>query len=85
MNSKEASELIEAALSQAITSNEDHAEGDILVDWVVVAHVANPDKEKGGAYPMFVSNGEMPMYRLVGLLQIHLMGLQNSDDDLDED
>ena len=77
MTGKEASDLIEAALNQAIESNEGYDPGDILLDWVVVAYVANPDEEKGGGYPLFYSNGEMPRYRVKGLLT---EGLAHVDD-----
>ena len=77
MTGKEASNLIEAALYQAITSNADYDAGDILLDWVVVAYVANPDEEKGGGYPLFYSNGQMPHYRVRGLLT---EGLSHIDD-----
>lgn len=73
MNNKEASNLIEAALNQAITSNEGYDPDDILLDWVVVAYVANPDEEKGGGYPIFYSNGAMPHYRVRGLLSEGLL------------
>ena len=76
MNGKEASDIIEAAINQALVSNEDHDENDMLVDWVVLSFVANPDTEKGGAYPMFVSNGNMPTYRVIGLLHAGLLAYE---------
>lgn len=75
MANNEASDLIELALNQAIQSFEEHDADDILVDWVVVAYVQNPDREKGGAYPQFYSNGNMPNYRVRGLLMTGLQGL----------
>ena len=64
----EASDKIEAALNEAIKTSEDHDDGDFLVDWVVICYVTNPEKEKGSGMPMFLSNGDMPYYRLRGLL-----------------
>ena len=68
MDAKEASDLVEAAINQAMKSNENYDPDDILVDWVAVGFCANPDKEKGGCYPMLFSNGLMPDYRVRGLL-----------------
>ena len=65
----EASRKIEAVLNEVLETNEDHEDGDILVDWVVVAFVTNVDEEKESGYPMFVSNGLIPGYRVRGLLQ----------------
>jgi hypothetical protein len=76
MDNNEASDLIEAALNEAITSFEDYEEGDLLVDWVVVAYVTNPDKEKRSMYPMLYPNGEIPTYRARGLLTTGLMYLR---------
>lgn len=75
MDGKEASDIIETAINSVLSSNEDHDNSDILIDWVVVAYVTNPDKEKGGAYPMFYSNGRMPDYRARGLLTTGLLYL----------
>lgn len=80
MANNEASDMIEAVLNEAIKSNEDHDAGDLLVDWVVVAYVTNPDKEKGSGYPMFYSNGDMPGYRARGLLTTGLMYLGQEED-----
>jgi hypothetical protein len=68
----EASDMIEAALNEAIKTSEDHDDGDFLVDWVVVTYVTNPDEEKGSGYPMFFSNGNLPNYRSRGLLSTGL-------------
>lgn len=68
MTDKEASDLIEAALNQVIASLEDYEEGDILGDWILVAHTSNPEAVKGESYPMFFSNGHMATYRARGLL-----------------
>lgn len=73
MNAKEASDMIEKAIEAALPSNEDYDSGDILMDWVVVAYAANPDREIGGAYPMFFRDGEMPDYRARGLLAQAMM------------
>ena len=73
MDAKEASNLIEATLTEAVQHIEDHEDGDLLLDWVVVAFVANPDKEKRSGYPMFFPNGEMPDYRARGLLHTALL------------
>lgn len=68
MDAKEASDMIEKAIEAALTSNEDYVPGDILMDWVVIAFTANPDKEAGSSYPMFFRDGQMPDYRARGLL-----------------
>lgn len=68
MERKDASNTIEAAVNSVISEDEDWEEGDILVEWVLVAYVANPDKEKGSSYPMYYSNGEMATHRARGLL-----------------
>jgi hypothetical protein len=69
----EVSDLVETVLNRALSCMEDHEEGDILVDWVVVAYVTNPDKEKRSGYPMLFANGEMPDYRARGLLHTALL------------
>lgn len=76
MNSKEASNVVEAALNKVLSEMPDYEEGDLLVEWVLIAYVANPDDEKNSAYPMLFSNGEMPTYRARGLLQTGLMSLE---------
>lgn len=77
MTDKEASNLVESAISQALESVEDHEEGDILVEWVVIAYVSNPDEGGTNGYPMLFSNGEIPTYRARGLLTTALMKLQD--------
>jgi hypothetical protein len=66
-NSKE-SDLVEAALNEAIKDLDGYKDGDLLVDWAVVCFVAGPDKEAGSGYPMLFSNGDLPNYRAKGLL-----------------
>lgn len=78
MSAKDASNKVESAINSVLPEMEDHAEGDLLVDWVLVAYVTNPDNENQSAYPMLWSNGEMPVYRAIGLLRVGLMGLQDS-------
>jgi hypothetical protein len=68
MSMKESSDKVEAVLNTVLAEMEDYEEGDILVEWVVVAYVANPDDTKNSAYPMLYSNGEMPTHRVRGLL-----------------
>jgi hypothetical protein len=74
-----ASDLIEEGIMSAFMSDEDYDEDDMLVDWVVVSYTDNPNKEKGGAYPMLFSNGVMPRYIAIGLLANGLAALKNSD------
>lgn len=76
MANSPASDLIEEALNQAIRTNEDFEDGDVLVEWVVVAYTANPERDKGSGYPMFYSNGEIPTYRARGLLTTGLLYLE---------
>lgn len=66
-NSKN-SDLVEAALNEAIKDLNGRDDSDILIDWVVVCYVANPDKENRSGYPMLYSNGELANYRAKGLL-----------------
>ena len=75
MANSEASDMIEKAINLGMKSNKGHDDSDILVEWVVVAYVANPDNEKGSAYPMFFSNGDIPTYRARGLLTTALLKL----------
>lgn len=75
MANNEASDLIEVALNKALQHIEGHEDGDLLVEWVLVAYVANPDEEKGGGYPMLYSNGNIPTYRARGLLETGLIRL----------
>jgi hypothetical protein len=81
LTGKEASDLVEAALNQAIQSNTDHEDGDLLLDWVLIAYVSNPDAEKRSGYPMLFSNGDMPTYRARGLLTTALMNLEVPEED----
>lgn len=69
------SDLIEAAVSEAVKKMEDYREGDILVEWAVICYVTNPDREKGDAHPILFSNGLMPTHHAVGLLQMSLTRL----------
>lgn len=66
MTREEASDLIEAAILQAMTTMEGYDSNDVVVDWVAIAYVANPDSNKGG-YPTFYSNAYMATYRARGL------------------
>ena len=68
MNDKQISDIIEEALRRALALNEDHEEGDLVDDWICVAYVTNPEKEKGGGVAIFLANGVMPEYRAKGLL-----------------
>lgn len=77
---KEASSLIEAALEKALELIfEDHEIGDMLHEWVIIAHVANVDPEKGDGYPMLFSNGKVPTYAARGLLHTGLRMLNEDD------
>lgn len=79
MANNEASDLVEAALNQAIKLVPDGEEGDLLVDWVVVCFVANPDEEKTSGYPMLFPNGDIPTYRARGLLNTGLAKLNAAE------
>lgn len=80
-NHKATSDIIEEALNKAITMHEDHEEGDIVVDWVLISFVTNVDSQKQSAYPMFLSNGIMPEYRARGLLATGLVKLTEGEED----
>lgn len=75
------SDAIEAAINSALPNLDDHKEGDMLLDWIVVAYVANADPEAGSGYPMLFSNGNMPSYRAIGLLTMGMVQLENNLDD----
>lgn len=75
----EASDLIEKALNEALKLMfDDHRDGDILHQWVIIGHVSNIDSEAGDGYPMLFSNGHIPTYAARGLLHTGLMML-NTD------
>lgn len=74
MIGKEASDIIEEAINRAIQDGDDYDPGDIITDWVLIAYCVNPDSEKGGVYPRFVSNGLIPEHALKGLLLQALIG-----------
>lgn len=82
MDAKERSNQIEAVLNEVIPEIEGYEEGDILVEWIVVAYVTNPGDEEGAAaYPLIYSNGVMPYYRARGLLVTGLEYLKPSVDE----
>lgn len=84
---REDSTKIEKVLQEVMFEMDDSEEGDLLIEWVVVAYVTNPDDEKNSAYPMLYSNGEMPTYRARGLLETGLIMLfmHGLEEDEEED
>jgi hypothetical protein len=76
MDHKEMSDKVEKVLNEVIPSIEGHEEGDILVDWIVVAYVTNVDDNNLSGYPTLYANGHMPTYRARGLLQTGLNNLK---------
>lgn len=72
MANNDPSDLVESALNKALTLMEGNEEGDILVEWVVVAFVHRLDNSKPHAYPMLFSNGEIPTHSAIGLLETGL-------------
>ncbi len=74
---KAASDRIEQTLNEVLPTLEDHEEGDLLVEWMLIAYVDNADQEKESAYPMLYSNGNMPTYRARGLLATALNDLSD--------
>jgi hypothetical protein len=68
MANNHASDQIEAAINEAMKADEGHDDDDLLVEWVVVAYVTNPDASKGEGYPILFSNGSMPTHTARGLL-----------------
>jgi len=73
--SKEVSEKIEQVLTEVCLENEDAEKGDILVEWLVIGFIDNPETDDS-AYPMFFSNSTMPMHRARGLLHTGLKMLE---------
>ncbi len=65
------SDGIEAAINAALPNLDGHEDGDMLIEWVVVAYVENASSDEAG-YPMLYSNGEMPSHRVRGLLETGL-------------
>jgi hypothetical protein len=89
MTAKEVSDKIEEAINQVISEFGDYREGDLLGDWVLVAHTSNPDKDKGGSYNMIYSNGDIATYKAKGLLSTAMVYLDlglmvNAGEDEDE-
>jgi hypothetical protein len=83
MEPKEMSNKVESVLYEVLSEFDDHEDGDMLVDWIVIANVENPDSEKASAYPMIYSNGIMASYRARGLLVTGLEYLKVKEDELD--
>jgi len=81
MDRKEQADVIEKALNSVIPEQEGWQEGDILVEWATIAYVTNPEIDKESAYPMFFSNGEIPVHRARGLFITALDLLDNEEDD----
>lgn len=80
MANNEHSDGIEKAILEGMAANEGYTEGDMLVEWVVVAYVTNPS-ESTDAYPMFFSNGSIPTYRARGLLHTGLKMIELPEND----
>ncbi len=72
MANSKPSDIVEKALREAIGLMDDHEDGDILIDWMVITFVDNANNDEGNAYPMLFSNGDMPTYRARGLLHTGL-------------
>lgn len=73
------SDAIEQVLNQVLPTMEGHEEGDILVEWVLVAYVENVNNDDEHGYPMLYSNGNMPTYRARGLLETALNKINNPE------
>lgn len=71
------SEAIEKAVNEVLHLHDDHEEGDMLIDWVFLGYVTNADEEKRSANLRFVSNNNIPNYRLMGLLEYGVTDLKN--------
>lgn len=87
---KKNADKVEKVLQEVMFEMDDSEEGDLLIDWIVIAYVTNPDDEKDSAYPMLYSNGEMPTYRARGLLETGLVllllhGIEEAEEGEDED
>ena len=68
---EDASNIIEEAINKACEISEGHEDGDILIEWALVAYITNPNRpvDTQEVYPVFYSNGNMPTHRAVGLFQ----------------
>lgn len=77
MTDKEESNKIEQAIVESFENDEDCREGDILVEWVMIAFATNPDESLGDGYLIRYSNGHIPVYRARGLLHQALIALDD--------
>lgn len=75
MANNKSSNIIEAALNEVISNTTGNESGDIVVDWILVAYVANTDEGKGEGIATYVSNGYLPSYKAIGLLRSALQQL----------
>lgn len=80
MDAKERSDVIESALLKVLTEEDDYEEGDVLIEWVLVSYVTNPDEDKMSAYPIYMSNGTMATHRVRGLLSTALDSYRVTDE-----
>ena len=81
----EASNTVEQAIVSTMHMAKGYEEGDILLDWALVAYIANPDREKGGGIQTLYPNGEIPHYRARGLFHAGLESLNPIFDVLEGD
>lgn len=72
MSDNDISNRIEKVLLEVLPEMEDHEEGDVLVEWMTICYVSNPDSENSYAYPLIYSNGVMPNHTVRGLLHTAL-------------
>lgn len=63
---------IEDAINEALKTLDGHRDGDILVEWALIAYVVNPEDEEADGYPMLFSNGEIATYKARGLFETAL-------------
>lgn len=90
MDKVEASGEVEQVLNKVISELDGWEEGDMLVDWIVIAYTSNPDSEKQDAYPMLFANGDMATYRArglltTGMLYLDAIPLESEDEDDNDD
>lgn len=78
MANNESSDRIEAALVEALKDHDMSEEGDILGDWLIIGHCANPGLATHG-YPMLFSNGNVPTHVARGLLETGMLMLNRGE------
>lgn len=79
MNAKEASDIIEKAIQEAIMGMGYYHPDDMLVEWALICYVANPDDPGKSCYPEFYSDGSIAHHKAIGLHNVALKHLHDEE------